>query len=265
MSSSPRARRTSSDLRPPPRPPEQGVRLQKVLSAAGVASRRRAEELMRAGRVTVDGRPATTLGMRVDPERARIEVDGRRVEVRPDRVTLALNKPAGVVTTARDPQGRPTVLDLVAGAVPPGVRVFPVGRLDADTQGLLLLTNDGELAHRLAHPRYQVPRAYLAEVRGLAPDAVCRRLERGVLVDDGPARARRARIVARGRDRTQIELVMTEGRKREVRRMLDAVGFPVTRLVRTAVGPVRLGRLRAGQARRLTPVEEGELRRLVGL
>jgi 23S rRNA pseudouridine2605 synthase len=237
------------------------VRLQKVLAHAGVASRRAAEDLMRAGRVWVDGRPATELGMRVDPTRARIEVDGKRVNVRQDHVYILLNKPAGYVTTAADPQSRPTVLDLVRTRT----RVFPVGRLDADTQGLLLLTNDGELAHRLAHPRYQVPKTYLAEVQGSPEPGALRALTEGVLLDDGPARAVSVRTVGKSRARSQIELVLTEGRKREVRRMLEAVGHPVIKLVRTRFGPIDVRGLKAGATRTLTPHEVGELQRTVGL
>jgi 23S rRNA pseudouridine2605 synthase len=232
-----------------------------VLAHAGVASRRAAEELMREGRVWVDGKPATELGMRVDPERARIEVDGRRVNVRDDRDYLLLNKPAGYVTTASDPQGRPTVMDLIRSKT----RVYPVGRLDADTQGLLLLTNDGELAHRLSHPRYQVPRAYLAEVRGAVSAGALRTLVSGVRLDDGPGRAVSARVVRRGKSRTQVELVLTEGRKHEVRRMMEAVGHPVLNLVRTRFGPVDVRGLKAGAIRPLTPHEVGELHKLVGL
>jgi len=216
---------------------------------------------MRAGRVWVDGRPATELGMRVDASTARIEVDGRRVNVRANHEYLLLNKPAGYVTTAADPQGRPTVMDLVGTRA----RVYPVGRLDADTQGLLLLTNDGELTHRLTHPRYQVPRTYLAEVRGPVSAEACKRLVDGVRLDDGPARAVSANVVRRGKTRTQVELVLTEGRKREVRRMLEAIGYPVTKLVRTRFGPVDLRGVKAGTTRRLAPHEVGELHRIVGL
>jgi pseudouridine synthase len=232
-----------------------------VLAHAGVASRREAEQMMVEGRVWVDGRPATQLGTRVDPDSARIEVDGRRVNVRVGQDYVLLNKPAGYVTTASDPQRRPTVMDLVRSKT----RVSPVGRLDADTQGLLILTNDGELAHRLTHPRYQVPRTYLAEVRGAMPQEACRKLMSGVRLEDGPARANRARIVRRGRARTQVELVLTEGRKREVRRMLEAVGYPVIKLVRTRFGPIDVRGLKAGATRPLTPEEVGELHRLVGL
>ena len=217
--------------------------------------------MMREGRVWVDGRPATELGMRVDPQRARIEVDGRRVNVRADRDYLLLNKPAGYVTTVTDPQGRPTVMDLVRSKT----RVYPVGRLDADTQGLLLLTNDGELAHRLTHPRYEVRRTYLAEVRGAMSAGAIRTLTTGVRLEDGLAKAASASIIRRGRARTQVELVLTEGRKREVRRMLEAVGFPVISLVRTRFGPVDVKGLKAGATRTLTPQEVGELHKLVGL
>jgi 23S rRNA pseudouridine2605 synthase len=232
-----------------------------VLAHAGVASRRAAEEMMREGRVWVDGRPATELGMRVDPSRARIEVDGRRVHVRADRDYFLLNKPAGYVTTAKDPQGRPTVMDLVRSKT----RVYPVGRLDADTQGLLLLTNDGELAHRLTHPRFEVRRAYLAEVRGAMSAGAIKTLMTGVRLEDGLAKAVDARIIRRGKARTQVELVLTEGRKREVRRLLEAVGFPVISLVRTRFGPVDVKGLKAGSTRPLTPQEVGELHKLVGL
>jgi 23S rRNA pseudouridine2605 synthase len=239
----------------------EGERLQKVLARAGIASRRASEDLMRSGRVWVDGKPATELGLRVDPARARIEVDGARVHVRGDREYILLNKPAGYVTTVIDPQKRPTVIDLVKTRT----RVFPIGRLDADTQGLLLLTNDGELAHRLAHPRYRVEKVYLAEVRGPLSAEGCRRLTEGVRLDDGPARAAEARVVGRGKSRTQVEVTMTEGRKREVRRMLEEIGHPVIKLVRTRFGPVDVRGLKAGDTRDLTPHEVGELHRLVGL
>ena len=216
---------------------------------------------MRAGRVWVNGRPATELGMRVDPQTAKIEVDGLRVNVRPDHVYLLLNKPAGYVTTVSDPQGRPTVMDLVKERS----RVYPVGRLDADTTGLLLLTNDGELAHRLSHPRYQVPKTYLAEVRGPMSPKACARLTEGVRLEDGPARAAAAKVIGRGKSRTQVEVVMTEGRKREVRRMLEEVGNPVVKLVRTRFGPIDVRGVKSGATRPLTPQEVGELHKLVGL
>ena len=216
---------------------------------------------MRAGRVWVDGKPATELGMRVDPTRARIEVDGRRVNVHPDREYVLLNKPAGYVTTASDPRGRRTVLDLVRSRT----RLYPVGRLDAETQGLLLLTNDGELTHRLTHPRYEVPKTYLAEVEGSVTSEACKRLTDGIRLDDGTARAESARVVRRSKGRTHVELVLTEGRKREVRRMLEAIDAPVVKLVRTRLGPLDIRGLKAGGTRKLTAREVGDLQRLVGL
>lgn len=241
-------------------PAGEGERLQKVLAAAGIASRRASEELIAAGRVKIDGAVVTTLGTRVDPTRARIEVDGKRVAVDPRRRYLAMNKPPGYITTAKDEHGRPTVIDLVGAKE----RLFPVGRLDADTTGLLLLTNDGPLANRLAHPRYQIEKTYIAEVDGrVAPDVI-KRLVEGVYLEDGPARAKRARVRTASGQRAQIEITMTEGRKREVRRMLAAVGYPVRRLVRVSFGPIKLGNLAQGRTRSLSPQEVGELQRLVG-
>lgn len=236
----------------------EGERLQKVLARAGFGSRRGCEELIAAGRVRVNGEVAT-LGMRVDPAIDSIEIEGVRVNVQPDLVYLALNKPVGVLTTVADPRRRPTVMDLV----PPEPRVFPVGRLDRDTGGLLLLTNDGEFANRIAHPRYEVPKTYVAEVTGKFPASAVSRLERGVELEDGPARASGVRVRARGRGRTLVELTVREGRNRLVRRLFDAVGTPVTSLTRTAVGPIHLGRLRPGTYRRLRSPEVLELLRPV--
>lgn len=191
------------------------------------------------------------IGDKVDPTRDRVEVDGVRVPLHPELRYFALNKPAGVVTTARDPQRRPDV----SAYLPPGPRVYPVGRLDMGTEGLLLLTNDGELANRLMHPRYGVEREYLAEVSGPPTERALGRLVRGVRLDDGVARALSARLAGAARGRGAVRVVMAEGRKREVRRMLEAVGLPVRRLIRTRVGPVRLGRLRPGEVRALS-VEE---------
>lgn len=241
----PRVRRTA-----PSRSKAEPERLQKALARAGVGSRRASEDLIREGRVRVNGQVAS-LGQRVDPGSDRVEVDGTRVPLDPGLRYFALNKPRGVVTTARDPQRRPDV----SRFFPPGPRVFPVGRLDRDTEGLLLLTNDGELAHRLMHPRYGVEREYLAEVGGVPGRRALARLERGVELEDGPARARSARGVAGAGDRSAVRIVMAEGRKREVRRMLAAVGLPVRRLVRMRVGPVRLGRLPPGAVRELEPTE----------
>jgi 23S rRNA pseudouridine2605 synthase len=229
-------------------------RLQKALARAGLGSRRACEDLIREGRVTVNGR-AAELGDRVDPARDRVEVDGARVPLDPELRYFALHKPAGVVTTARDPGRRPDV----SAYYPPGARVFPVGRLDRNTEGLLLLTNDGELANRLMHPRYGVEKEYLAEVDADPGDRPLARLVRGVPLEDGVARARSASRVARSRGKAAVRLVMTEGRKREVRRMLEEVGLPVRRLIRVRVGPIRLGRLRAGEVRELDPEEVREL------
>lgn len=212
-----------------------------------MASRRAAEELVKAGRVTVDGAPAH-LGQKVDPETARVEVDGIPLPVRPDLVTYLLYKPVGVISTADDPEGRPTVVDLVPG----DRRVYPVGRLDADSEGLLLLTNDGDLANVVTHPRFGVTKTYVARVEGSVADTSIRRLLEGVELDDGPARALEARVVDRFGAESLVEVVMGEGRNREVRRLMDAVGHPVTGLVRTAIGPLRDRRLRAGEYRPLT-------------
>jgi 23S rRNA pseudouridine2605 synthase len=232
-----------------------GVRLQKVLAAAGVGSRRRSDDLIAAGRVTVDGEQAVP-GARVDPARAVIRVDGRRIVVRSDRVYLALHKPAGVITAMSDPQGRPTVGDLVAGHTE---RLFHVGRLDADTEGLLILTNDGDLAQRLSHPSHGATKTYVAEVDGVVGQGVEHRLRAGVVLDDGPASVDHVRVLDASSDRSLIELSIHEGRNRIVRRLLAEVGHPVRRLVRTAVGPVRLGDQRAGTLRDLTADEVGQL------
>ncbi len=223
-----------------------GERLQKVLAAVGLGSRRACEELIADGRVTVDGEVAT-LGRRVDPETARVAVDGVPISVRPGLVHYLLNKPAGVVTTASDPQGRPTVLDLV----PSEPRVFPVGRLDAATEGLLLLTNDGELAHRLTHPSFGVAKEYLAEVDTPPTRGELRRLREGVELEDGRTAPARVTLVPP----RAVRMVIHEGRNRQVRRMLDAVGHPVRRLVRTRIGPLTDRRLRPGEWRPLTPAE----------
>ena len=232
-------------------------RLQKALARAGVGSRRASEDLIRAGRVSVNGRIAE-LGQRVDTSSDRVEVDGIRIPLDPQLRYYALHKPRGVVTTAKDPQGRPDV----SAFYPEGERVFPVGRLDRESEGLLLLTNDGELAHRLIHPRFEVEKEYLAEVEGTVGERALGRLVRGVELDDGMARAKAARPVAGARGRTAVRVVMTEGRKREVRRMLNAVGLPVRRLIRVRLGPIRLGKLPAGGIRELSQDEVRELMRL---
>jgi 23S rRNA pseudouridine2605 synthase len=247
--------------------------LQKVLAQAGVASRRAAEELIAAGRVSVDGEVVREMGRRVDPETAVVHVDGSRVVIRDDLVYLALNKPRGILSTMSDDRGRPCVGDLVVesglmgehydGA--PRGRLFHVGRLDADTEGLLLLTNDGDLGHRLMHPSYEVEKTYLAEVAGQVPRDLGRRLREGVELEDGPVRVHAFKIVDFAAGRSMVELVIHEGRKHVVRRLLDEVGHPVQRLVRTAIGEVRMGNQRPGRFRPLTQAEVGSLYRSVGL
>jgi pseudouridine synthase len=239
-----------------------GVRLQKVLAAAGVGSRRHCEELIGAGRVEVDGETVRRFGARVDPEHQIIRVDGKRIPSRQDLTYLAFNKPAGVLTAMSDDRGRPTVTDYLGDRAE---RLFHVGRLDYDTEGLMLLTNDGELAHRLAHPRYGVLKTYLAEVPGPVPKDLGRRLMTGVELDDGVATADQFRLVERSGNRVLVEITLHEGRKRIVRRMLAEVGHPVQRLVRTDVGPIRLGQLKPGAVRELTTAEIGELYAAVGL
>jgi 23S rRNA pseudouridine2605 synthase len=240
----------------------EGVRLQKVLAAAGVGSRRACEELIAQGRVSVDGAVVREQGLRVDPERAVIRVDDMRINAGSSRVYLALNKPRGMVTALTDPQGRPTVGDLIEQRTD---RLFHVGRLDADTEGLLLLTNDGELAHRLTHPSYEVAKTYLAEVIGPVARDVGRRLKAGVDLEDGPARVDEFRLRSSSGNRVMLELVLHEGRKHIVRRLLEEVGHPVQRLVRTAIGPVQLGDQRAGKMRPLTAQELAGLFAAVGL
>ena len=239
-----------------------GVRLQKVLAEAGVGSRRHCEELIGAGRVEVDGETVRRFGARVDPERQVIRVDGKRIPAKPGLVYLAFNKPAGVLTAMSDPRGRTTISDFLGDR---SERLFHIGRLDYETEGLMLLTNDGELAHRLAHPSFEVAKTYLAEVAGPVPKDLGRRLMAGVELDDGVASADRFRIVDRSGNRALVEITLHEGRKHIVRRMLDATGHPVSRLVRTDVGPIKLGTLKPGASRDLTTKEIGELYAAVGL
>jgi 23S rRNA pseudouridine2605 synthase len=224
------------------------ARLQKVLAAAGVGSRRACEEMIADGRVTVDG-DAAELGDKVDPATAVIHVDGERVIADPRLAYLAFNKPRSVVSTMDDEQGRAALADYLVDVE---TRVFHVGRLDADSEGLLLLTNDGDLANRLTHPSYGVAKTYLCQVPGPVPKAVGRRLLAGVTLEDGPAKADAFRVVDTHRSAALVELVVHEGRKHIVRRMLGEVGHPVSRLVRTAVGPVKLGNLKPGKLRPLT-------------
>ena len=239
-----------------------GVRLQKVLAAAGVGSRRHCEELIGAGRVEVDGETVRRYGARVDPQHQIIRVDGRRIPARQDLVYLALNKPAGVLTTMSDDRGRPTIADYLGDQ---SQRLYHVGRLDYDTEGLMLLMNDGELAHRLTHPSYGVLKTYLADVPGPVSRDTVRRLLSSIELADGVASADKFRVVERAGDRALVEITLHEGRKHIVRRMLAEAGHPVSRLVRTHVGPVALGSLRPGTTRALSTPEIGELYSAVGL
>jgi 23S rRNA pseudouridine2605 synthase len=240
----------------------EGIRLQKVLAAAGIASRRASEEMIAAGRVSVNDQLVTEQGRRVDPETDVIRVDGMRINTAAGNVYLAMNKPRGYVTAMSDPEGRPTVGDLVRDRVE---RLFHVGRLDADTEGLLLLTNDGELAHRLSHPSYEVPKTYLAEVLGPMEKGVGKRLREGVELDDGIVRFDAFKVVDSTSNKLLLEVVLHEGRKHIVRRALAEVGHPVQRLLRTAVGPVHLGAQKPGKIRALTRDELAGLFTLVGM
>ncbi len=240
----------------------QGVRLQKVLAGAGVGSRRACEGMIAEGRVTVDGVVVREQGVRVDPETVVLHVDGRRVQLDDTMVTMALNKPAGVVSTMHDPQGRPSLEGLISNR---DHRMFHVGRLDAETEGLLLLTNDGELAHRLAHPSFAVPKTYVATLTGRVRPAVGQQLREGVELEDGPAKVDSYRVLDTTPSTTMVEVVLHEGRNRIVRRMFEEVGHPVIRLVRTQIGPVRLGDMRPGRTRVLGRTELGALMAAVGL
>ncbi len=241
---------------------DEGVRLQKVLAQAGVASRRHAEELIRAGRVKVDGLIVREMGTRVDPHNAIIHVDGNRVGFSEEQVYLALNKLPGMQSTMSDDLGRPHIGQLVQDRTE---RLFHVGRLDADSEGLILLTNDGDLAHRLTHPSYGVSKTYMAEVPGPIPRDLGKRLKKGVELEDGPVKVDGFEIVDQHNGRAVLEIVIHEGRNHIVRRMLEEVGHPVSRLVRTKIGDVQLGHQRPGSIRKLNPVEIGLLYRAVGL
>lgn len=235
-------------------------RLQKLLAAAGLGSRRSSEELIEQGRVTVDGAVAG-LGDKVVPTDVVVAVDGQPVNVNPELVHLMVNKPRGVVTTLDDPHGRRTVGDIVDI----GGRVFPVGRLDMDSQGLLIMTNDGDLAHALMHPSYEVERTYVAQVDGRPGGRQLKRLQTGVELDDGTATAISARVLGEGSGKSLVEVVLAEGRNREVRRMFSAVGIPLERLARVAYGGIELHELRPGSWRPLTRKEIGRLYDAAGM
>ena len=248
-----------------------GQRLQKVLAHAGVASRRASEQLIADGRVSVDGVTVTEPGVRVDPLTQEIRVDGSRILTNPELITLMLHKPAGVVTTMEDPEGRPTVAqygrDYLAEhtELPDSLRLVHVGRLDTETEGLLLLSNDGELSHRLMHPSFEIAKTYVAIVEGQVEPWVPRKLRRGIELEDGEAKADRVTVKDSGPRGSIVEITLHSGKNRIVRRMLDAVGHPVTRLARTRLGPLRLGNLRPGQTRPLSGEEIAALQQEVGL
>jgi 23S rRNA pseudouridine2605 synthase len=245
--------------------PDEGIRLQKVLSQAGVASRRVAEKMIKDGRVEIDGRIVTEMGTRVDPETSVIRVDGARITVDDTMIYLAINKERGMHSTMSDDQGRPCVGDLVEYRVRGHTKLFHVGRLDADTEGLLILTNDGELAHRLMHPSYEVPKTYLATVVGSVPRGLGKTLKAGIELDDGPIHLDDFAVMDAVPGKSLVKVTLHEGRKRIVRRLFAHVGFPVRELVRTDIGSVSLGEQRPGSIRVLTTKEIGELYKAVGM
>ncbi|MCL1922716.1 MAG: rRNA pseudouridine synthase [Propionibacteriaceae bacterium] len=234
----------------------EGIRLQKVIAGAGLASRRVAEEMIVDGRIEVNGRVVTELGTRVDPEVDVIRLDGSRIPTQRHRVYLALNKPTGVISTMDDPQGRPTLTDFLPRK---SSRLFHVGRLDVDTEGLIILTNDGDFAQRLSHPSFEIDKVYMAEVEGSMSNQDLKSLDKGVYLDDGFIKPDKVKLVSRSGPKTLVEITIHSGRNRVVRRMLEAVGYPVVRLARTKVGPIQLGKLPSGQTRELSVEETGKL------
>ena len=262
MSKSRRPPPTPVRLQPPKPLARQTERLQKILSRAGIASRRKAEELIQAGKVRVNGQVVTRMGTTANPRTDRITVDGRQLPPPTEPVYILLNKPVGVVTTLSDPEGRPTVRELLSDV---RGRVFPVGRLDFHSSGLLLLTNDGELALRLTHPRYGVRKTYRVKVKGTPTADTVAQLARGVRLDEGVTAPAEVRVERTGEGKTWLELIIREGHNREVRRMCEAVGHPVEKLTRVHLGPLSLGKLAPGQHRHLTDREIYELQRATGL
>jgi 23S rRNA pseudouridine2605 synthase len=240
----------------------QAERLQKILSEAGITSRRKAEKLILQGRVSVNGKVVSELGTKAILGKDDICVDGKAIKAETDKVVVALFKPRSCVTTLHDPQGRPTVADLVK-TIP--MRVYPVGRLDYDAEGLLLMTNDGELAHRLQHPRYKVPKTYLVKIRGHPLEEALVQLQQGVDLEDGITAPAELHILEDDKKATWLSLTLREGRNHQVKRMCAAVGCPVLRLRRTKIGPIDLGNLQPGRSRRLKAREVRALRKAVGL
>lgn len=245
-----------------PKPDEPQIRLQKVLAQAGIASRRAAEIMIDERRIEVNGQVVTVQGLRVNPARDTIRVDGQRIPPARHHLYFVLNKPRGVVSTMDDPLGRVTLTRYMDRQKE---RLFHVGRLDTDTEGLILLTNDGEFAHRMAHPSYAVSKSYLAEVEGEVTEKTIARLAKGLRLDDGPVKPDKVKLVDVAGGRSLVRITLHEGRNRIVRRMMDAVGHPVNKLTRTSIGPVKLGRLRPGESRHLERDEIGSLFDLVGM
>jgi pseudouridine synthase len=235
-------------------------RIQKILAKAGIASRREAERMVLEGRVSVNGRVIDTLGLRADPQEDAIKVDGKILTRFEPKITLLLNKPRGYLATVKDPQGRPTVMDLLKHLK---WRIYPVGRLDLDAEGLLLLTNDGGLANRLAHPKFSIPRTYLVKVGGVPEEKELARLRRGVMLEDGRARVVSCFIFRQKEKNSWIRVVVAEGRNRLVKRIFSAIGHPVLKLKRVQFGPIQLGNLPFGHFRYLTPEETAKLKKLV--
>ena len=241
----------------------EGVRLQKILAQAGFGSRRKCEEMITDGRVEVDGELVTELGTRVDPKRQQVRVDGSRIRLNPNHVTLALNKPRKVLSTMSDPKGRYTLADIVGDKYD---RIFHMGRLDYDSEGLILMTNDGELSQHVMHPKYEVAKTYVATVAGRLSGNVCRRLVKtGVQLDDGWITLDQCSIIDQSRDATIVKVVLHSGKNRIVRRIFGAIGYPVKRLVRTQIGPIKLGELKSGSYRVLSQTEVRALSKEVGL
>ncbi len=234
-------------------------RLQKLLAKAGIASRREAERMVTEGRVSVNGKTVETLGLKVDSSTDHIRVDGKRLPHIEPKVVFLLNKPRGYLSTVRDPGRRPTVMDLVKGVK---WRIYPVGRLDFDAEGLLLLTNDGDLANLLSHPRFSIPKTYLVKVAGVPEEKKLVRLRRGVMLEDGEAKAVSCNLVRQREKNSWVRVVVTEGRNRLVKRMFTAIGHPVLKLKRVAYGPIQLGDLPFGQYRSLTESEMGKLNKI---
>jgi pseudouridine synthase len=235
-------------------------RIQKILAKAGIASRREAERMVLAGRVLVNGRVIDTLGVKADPLKDAVKVDGKLLTGFEPKMTLLLNKPRGYLATVKDPKGRPTVMDLLK---PLKWRIYPIGRLDFDAEGLLLLTNDGALANRLAHPKFSIPRTYLVKVGGVPEGKDLARLKKGVMLEDGRARVVSCSLLRQKEKNSWVQVIVTEGRNRLVKRMFSAIGHPVLKLKRIRFGPIHLGNLPFGQFRYLTAEEIAKLRKLL--